>query len=60
MLIGEGYYSLKAQANFIDNPTTVILIASTFEVHEKLEYIILLVNPGGFEDLDLRQTSQVT
>ena len=52
MLIGEGYYSLEAQANFIDNPATVNLIGWTFEVHGKLEYNILLLNPGGNEDLD--------
>ena len=52
MLIGEGYYSLEALANFIYNPAIVNLIGSTFEVHGKLELNILPVNPDGTEDLD--------
>lgn len=52
LLIGEGYYSLEALANLIDNPATVNLIGSTFEVHGKLEVNITPVNPDGSEDLD--------
>ena len=52
MLVGEGYYSLEAQAIFINNPATVNLIGWTFEVHGKLEYNILLVNTEVNEDLD--------
>lgn len=53
LLIGEGYYSLSALANLIDNPTTVNLIGSTFEVHGKLELNIVPCNPDGTtEDLE--------
>jgi hypothetical protein len=53
LLIGEGYYSLEALANLIDNPATVNLIGSTFEVHGKLELNITPVNPDGTsEELD--------
>lgn len=52
MLIGEGYYSLEALANLIDNPASVNLIGSTYEVHGKLEVNIIPVNPDGTEDLE--------
>jgi phage gp46-like protein len=52
MLIGEGHYALEALANLIDNPATVNLISSTFEVHGKLDLNIIPVNPDGSEDLD--------
>jgi hypothetical protein len=52
LLIGEGYYSLEALANLIDNPANVNLISSTFEVHGKLDINIIPVNPDGSEDLD--------
>lgn len=52
-MIGEGYYSLEALANLIDNPATVNLIGSTFEVHGKLDLNITPCNPdGSFEELD--------
>ena len=47
LLIGEGYYSLEALANFIDNPAIINLIGPTFEVHGKLEVNIIPVNPDG-------------
>jgi len=53
LLIGEGYYSLEGLANLIDNPATVNLIGSTFEVHGKLELNIIPVNPDGSEELDI-------
>lgn len=54
LLIGEGYYSLEALANFIDNPATINLIGPTFEVHGKLEVNIIPVNPDGTdEDLEV-------
>ena len=52
MLIGEGYYSLEGLANLIDNPATVNLIGSTYEVHGKLELNIIPVNFDGSEDLE--------
>ena len=52
LLIGEGYYSLEALANLIDNPATCNLIGSTFEVHGKLKLNIIPVNPDGSEDLE--------
>jgi hypothetical protein len=52
MLIGEGYYSLEGLANLIDNPATVNLIGSTFEVHGKLEVNIIPVNSEGGDELD--------
>ncbi len=51
-MIGEGYYSLEPLANLIDNPATVNLIGSTFEVHGKLQLNIIPVNPDGTEDLE--------
>lgn len=36
----------------IDNPATVNLIGSTYEVHGKLDVNIIPVNPDGSEDLD--------
>jgi len=54
LLIGEGYYSLEALANFIDNPATINLIGTTFEVHGKLDVNIIPVNPDGTdEELEL-------
>jgi hypothetical protein len=57
LLIGEGYYSLEALANFIDNPAQINLIGPTFEVHGKLEVNIIPCNPDGSgqdgEDLEL-------
>lgn len=50
LLIGEGYYSLEALANLIDNPATVNLIGTTFEVHGKLDVNIIPVNPDGSAD----------
>jgi len=50
LLIGEGYYSLEALANFIDNPAVVNLIGATFEVHGKLDLNIIPVNPDGTSD----------
>jgi len=52
LLIGEGYYSLEALANSIDNPAVVNLIGSTYEVHGKLEVNIIPVNPDGSEELE--------
>lgn len=52
LLIGEGYYSLEALANLIDNPATINLIGSTYEVHGKLEVNIIPVTPEGSEDLE--------
>jgi hypothetical protein len=49
LLIGEGYYSLEALANLIDNPATVNLIGSTYEVHGKLEVNIISVNLDDLE-----------
>lgn len=37
MLVGEGYYSLEGLANLMDNPATINLIGSTYEVHGRLE-----------------------
>ena len=53
LLIGEGYYSLEALANLIDNPATINLIGTTFEVHGKLNLNIVPVNPDGNEDDEL-------
>lgn len=52
MIIGEGYYSLEGLANLMDNPATVNIIGSTYEVHGKLEINIIPVNSEGGEDLE--------
>ena len=52
LLIGEGFYSLEALSNLIDNPATVNLIGSTYDIHGRLELNIIPVNPDGTEDLD--------
>lgn len=43
---------MEALANLIDNPATVNLIGSTYEVHGKLEVNIIPVNPDGTDDLE--------
>lgn len=52
MLIGEGYYKMEGLANLIDNPATLSLIGTTFEVHGKLEMNIIPVNADGEEELE--------
>lgn len=53
LLIGEGYYSLEALSYLIDNPTSVNIISTTYEVYGKLEVNIIPVNPDGSEDLEV-------
>ena len=50
ILIGEGYYRLEPLSYLIDNPASVNLIGSTYEVQGRLEVNIVPVDPSGTEE----------
>lgn len=50
ILIGEGYYRLEPLSYLIDNPATVNLIGSTYEVQGRLEVNIVPVDPTGTDE----------
>jgi kinesin family protein 13 len=52
VMVGEGYYKLEGLANYIDNPSTINLIGSTYEIHGKLEVDIVPCTFEGNEDPD--------
>jgi len=51
-MIGEGHYKLEPLSYYIDNPATVNLIGTTYEIHGKIDVDIVPCTPNGNEDQD--------